>query len=108
MTAEFILLFPSDGSGEGDDGGGGGRSGLRGQVLLLKTDACHLAPHLVHLHTLSEGFSLVIVSEVFLSNFFSKKVWFLVGHSYKVAKFSTVNELPECHGLSGANVVPPN
>lgn len=70
-----VLLFPSDGSGEGDDGGGGGSSGLRGQVLLLKTDACHLAPHLVHLHTLSEGFSLVIVSEVFLSNFSCEKVW---------------------------------
>lgn len=92
MTSQFTLLFPSDGSGEGDDGGGGGSSGLRGQVLLLKTDACHLAPHLVHLHTLSEGFSLVIVSEVFLSNFFCMKVWFVVGPSYTVAKFSIYNQ----------------
>lgn len=37
---------------------------IRSNVLLLRTDACQLTPHLVHYETLSDGLSLVIVSEV--------------------------------------------
>lgn len=37
---------------------------IRSNVLLLRTDTCQLTPHLVHHETLSDGLSLVIVSEV--------------------------------------------
>ena len=33
-------------------------------VLLLRTEACQLTPHLVHYEILSDGLSLIIVSEV--------------------------------------------
>ncbi|XP_042205660.1 uncharacterized protein LOC121854914 [Homarus americanus] len=37
---------------------------IRSCVLLLRTEMCQLTPHLVHYETLSDGLSLVIVSEV--------------------------------------------
>ncbi|KAK7069731.1 hybrid polyketide synthetase [Halocaridina rubra] len=37
---------------------------IRSTILLLRTDLCQLTPHIVHFETLSEGLSLVIVSEV--------------------------------------------
>ncbi|KAK3865840.1 hypothetical protein Pcinc_028584 [Petrolisthes cinctipes] len=64
LTRNTMHKQDGNGVGDGDDDGGGGSSGLRGQVLLLKTETCRLTPHLVHLHTLSEGLALVIVSEV--------------------------------------------
>ncbi|XP_066981902.1 BLOC-3 complex member HPS1 [Macrobrachium rosenbergii] len=37
---------------------------IRSSILLLRSDLCQLTPHIVHYETLSEGLSLVIVSEV--------------------------------------------
>ncbi|XP_069187903.1 BLOC-3 complex member HPS1 isoform X2 [Procambarus clarkii] len=37
---------------------------IRSCILLLRTELCQLTPHLVHYETLSNGLSLVIVSEV--------------------------------------------
>ncbi|CAL4180645.1 unnamed protein product, partial [Meganyctiphanes norvegica] len=43
---------------------GGDLGNIKSTVLLLQTELCGMTPHLVHYQTLSEGVSLVIVSEV--------------------------------------------
>ncbi|XP_076037717.1 Hermansky-Pudlak syndrome 1 protein [Oratosquilla oratoria] len=37
---------------------------VKSTVLLLQTDCCNLTPHVVHYETISDGLSLVVVSEV--------------------------------------------